>query len=68
LLQQNFSFVRCSASDDSSVTADTPLSLISSPFKTAPLLTKGGAIVATTSFLNEVGTSGLSILRNEAVS
>jgi NAD(P)-dependent dehydrogenase (short-subunit alcohol dehydrogenase family) len=30
--------------------------------KTAPLLTKGSAIVVTTSFLNEVGTPGLSIL------
>jgi NAD(P)-dependent dehydrogenase (short-subunit alcohol dehydrogenase family) len=30
--------------------------------KTAPLLSKGSAIVVTTSFLNEVGTPGLSIL------
>jgi NAD(P)-dependent dehydrogenase (short-subunit alcohol dehydrogenase family) len=30
--------------------------------KTAPLLGKGGSIVLTTSFLNEVGTPGLSIL------
>ena len=30
--------------------------------KAAPLLTKGGSIVVTTSFLNEVGTPGLSIL------
>ncbi|MBR0873789.1 SDR family oxidoreductase [Bradyrhizobium tropiciagri] len=30
--------------------------------KAAPLLSKGGSIVITTSFLNEVGTPGLSIL------
>jgi len=30
--------------------------------KAAPLLSKGGSIVVTTSFLNEVGTPGLSIL------
>jgi NAD(P)-dependent dehydrogenase (short-subunit alcohol dehydrogenase family) len=30
--------------------------------KAAPLLAKGGSIVVTTSFLNEVGTPGLSIL------
>lgn len=30
--------------------------------KAAPLLTKGGSIVVTTSFLNEVGAPGLSIL------
>src|SRR5262249_28554601 len=30
--------------------------------KTAPLLANGGSIVVTTSFLNEVGTPGLSIL------
>src|SRR6516162_7707829 len=30
--------------------------------KAAPLLPKGGSIVVTTSFLNEVGTPGLSIL------
>ncbi|SAK77844.1 short-chain dehydrogenase/reductase SDR [Caballeronia fortuita] len=30
--------------------------------KAAPLMTKGGSIVATTSFLNAVGTPGLSIL------
>jgi NAD(P)-dependent dehydrogenase (short-subunit alcohol dehydrogenase family) len=31
--------------------------------KAAPLLPKGGSIVLTTSFLDEVGTPGLSILR-----
>jgi NAD(P)-dependent dehydrogenase (short-subunit alcohol dehydrogenase family) len=30
--------------------------------KTAPLIPKGGSIIVTTSFLNAVGTSGLSIL------